>query len=118
MISRLHVWRRLSKGDNLPPAQVAQPIVPAIATLPATGRIPAVTLVDLCYRFAGELVDMGVVPAGLSLAWSSGHVEGPVNRRKLIKRTMCGRAKLDLLQQRVRLRPVRSLAVNVAHEIG
>ena len=55
MISRLHVWRRLSKGDNLPPAQVAQPIVPAIATLRATGRIPAVTLVDLCYRFAGEL---------------------------------------------------------------
>ena len=92
--------------------------MPAASTLHSPARTPAAALVDLRFRFAGELVDVGVVPAGLSLAWSSGHVEGPVNRRKLIKRTMCGRAKLDLLQQRVRLWPVRSLAVNVAHEIG
>ncbi len=39
--------------------------------------------------------------AGLSLPWSTGPVEGEINRLKLIKRTMFGRAKLDLLRQRV-----------------
>ncbi|MDE1918713.1 MAG: transposase, partial [Sphingomonadales bacterium] len=33
--------------------------------------------------------------------WSSGQVEGNVNRLKLIKRQMYGRAKIDLLKARV-----------------
>lgn len=33
--------------------------------------------------------------------WSNGPVEGQVNRLKLIKRFMYGRAKFDLLRQRV-----------------
>ena len=33
--------------------------------------------------------------------WSNGPVEGQVNRLKLIKRSMYGRAKFDLLRQRV-----------------
>jgi len=37
----------------------------------------------------------------MSLPWSTGPVEGEINRLKLIKRTMFGRAKLDLLRQRV-----------------
>lgn len=41
------------------------------------------------------------VRAGLSLPWSQGQMEGHVNRVKLIKRSMYGRGKLDLLRQRV-----------------
>ncbi len=45
--------------------------------------------------------DKAAVVAGLTLSWSSGQVEGQVNRLKLVKRTMYGRAKLDLLRLRV-----------------
>ena len=41
------------------------------------------------------------VRAGLTLIWSNGQVEGNVNRLKLIKRQMYGRANFDLLRQRV-----------------
>jgi transposase len=37
----------------------------------------------------------------MQLPWSNGHVEGQVHRLKLIKRQMYGRAKFDLLRQRV-----------------
>ncbi|MBK7996554.1 MAG: ISL3 family transposase [Blastocatellia bacterium] len=39
--------------------------------------------------------------AALTLKWSQGQVEGQVNRLKLLKRQMFGRAKLDLLSQRL-----------------
>jgi len=45
--------------------------------------------------------DGAAVRAGLSLPWSQGQMEGHVNRVKLIKRSMYGRGKLDLLRQRV-----------------
>ncbi len=45
--------------------------------------------------------DQAAVFAGLTLPWSNGPVEGHVNRLKLIKRSMYGRAKLRLLRQRV-----------------
>lgn len=45
--------------------------------------------------------DYDAVRAGLTLAWSSGAVEGTVNRIKMIKRQMFGRANLDLLRKRV-----------------
>ena len=52
--------------------------------------------------FANGLVrDEAAVRAGLSLSWSQGQVEGAVNRLKLIKRSMYGRAKFDLLRIRV-----------------
>jgi hypothetical protein len=41
------------------------------------------------------------VKAGLTLEWSNGPVEGYVNRLKLMKRSMYGRAKLPLLRTRV-----------------
>lgn len=47
--------------------------------------------------------DNAAVRAGLTLAWSQGQVEGNVTRLKLLKRQMYGRAKLDLLRQRVLL---------------
>ena len=53
-------------------------------------------------RFAnGIRRDEAAVRAGLTLAWSQGPVEGQVTRLKLVKRQMYGRAKLDLLRQRV-----------------
>jgi len=45
--------------------------------------------------------DKAAVLAGLTLPWSQGPLEGHVNRLKLIKRSMYGRAKLHLLRQRV-----------------
>jgi transposase len=41
------------------------------------------------------------VKAAVELPWSNGRAEGHVNRLKLIKRKMYGRAKLDLLRIRV-----------------
>jgi transposase len=49
----------------------------------------------------GLLRDKGAVLAALTLPWSNGQVEGQINRLKLIKRTMYGRANFDLLRQRV-----------------
>jgi len=45
--------------------------------------------------------DYAAVKAALTLPWSSGPVEGHINRLKLIKRSGYGRMKLDLLRQRV-----------------
>jgi len=45
--------------------------------------------------------DKDAVFAGLTLPWSNGPLEGHVNRLNLIKRSMYGRAELDLLKLRV-----------------
>ncbi len=45
--------------------------------------------------------DKAAVQAGLTLSYSNGLLEGHVNRLKLIKRSMYGRAKFDLLRLRV-----------------
>ncbi|HUZ26367.1 MAG TPA: transposase [Streptosporangiaceae bacterium] len=47
--------------------------------------------------------DQGVVTAGLTLRWNSGVVESHVNRIKMIKRQMYGRAGPDLLRRRILL---------------
>jgi transposase len=47
--------------------------------------------------------DLAAVTAGLTLPHSSGAVEGNVNRIKMIKRQMYGRASFDLLRKRVLL---------------
>ena len=47
--------------------------------------------------------DLDAVRNGLTLEYSSGAVEGNVNRLKMIKRQMFGRAGLDLLRKRVLL---------------
>ncbi|MFE0460400.1 ISL3 family transposase [Kitasatospora sp. NPDC058965] len=52
--------------------------------------------------FAGFLrQDLDAVTAGLTLEWSSGIVEGHVNRVKTIKRAMYGRASFRLLRIRI-----------------
>ncbi|MBT8225862.1 MAG: transposase, partial [Dactylosporangium sp.] len=47
--------------------------------------------------------DYAAVVNGLTLPHSSGPVEGQVNRIKMIKRQMFGRATFDLLRKRVLL---------------
>ncbi|MFG2638725.1 transposase [Streptomyces sp. NPDC048362] len=61
------------------------------------------TLVPLA-SFARNLRrDLNAVRNGLTLPYSSGAVEGNVNRLKMLKRQMFGRAGLDLLRKRVPL---------------
>jgi transposase len=52
---------------------------------------------------AGLKRDHTAVVNGLTLPYSSGAVEGAVNRIKMLKRQMYGRANLDLLRKRVLL---------------
>ncbi|MCX9191314.1 hypothetical protein C3Y87_07785 [Carbonactinospora thermoautotrophica] len=47
--------------------------------------------------------DRHAVTVGLTLPWSSGPVEGHINRIKTIKRQMYGRATPDLLRTRILL---------------
>jgi transposase len=52
-------------------------------------------------RFAkGLSEDYEAVKAGVTLPWSTGPVEGHINRLKMLKRQMFGRAGLDLLSCR------------------
>ena len=52
--------------------------------------------------------DFAAVSAGIDTCYSNGQAEGQVNRLKLIKRSMYGRAGFTLLQARVL--PMRSMA--------
>ena len=47
--------------------------------------------------------DQDAVTAGLTMHWNSGAVEGHVNRIKMLKRQMFGRANPDLLRKRILL---------------
>jgi transposase len=44
--------------------------------------------------------DYAAVKAGVTLPWSTSPVEGHINRLKMLKRQMFGRARLDLLSRR------------------
>jgi transposase len=50
---------------------------------------------------SGLRQDYGAVKAALSCDWSNGQVEGQVNRLKMIKHQMYGRAHFDLLRLKV-----------------
>jgi len=57
--------------------------------------------VEALRRFAAGLYeDYAAVKAGVTLPWSTGPVEGHINRLKMLKRQMFGRAHLDLLGRR------------------
>ena len=49
--------------------------------------------------------DYEAVKAGVTLPWSTSPVEGHINRLKMLKRQMFGRARLDLLSRRFLLAP-------------
>jgi transposase len=61
----------------------------------ATSTLPPVR------RFArGLRADYTAVQAAVTLPWSQGPIEGHINRLKMLKRQMFGRARLDLLARR------------------
>ncbi|MFD8594993.1 transposase [Kitasatospora sp. NPDC059646] len=68
-----------------------------------TADAEASTLPELRGFATGLRKDWDAVVAGLTLRWNSGPVEGHVNRIKMLKRQMFGRAKLDLLRKCVLL---------------
>ncbi|HJU19207.1 MAG TPA: transposase [Stellaceae bacterium] len=56
--------------------------------------------------FAKQLsADYEAVRAAVTLGWSNGPVEGQINRLKMPKCTMCGRAGFNLLGRRSLLTP-------------
>jgi transposase len=57
-------------------------------------------LTELKNFAAGLLQDEAAVRAALSCEWSNGRTKGNVNRLKMLKRTMFGRANFDLLRLR------------------
>jgi transposase len=58
-------------------------------------------IVELKNFAQGLEKDLKAIEAALTYEWSNGPVEGHNNRLKMIKRQMYGRAKFDLLRQRV-----------------
>jgi transposase len=69
-------------------------------------------IAELCAFGASLRKDYGAVKAGLTSRYSNGQTEGQIQRLKLVKRMMYGRAGFDLLRKRVLYRepplPVRS----------
>jgi transposase len=65
--------------------------------------VQADDLPDLHSFVTGLRRDLDAAAAGLTLPYSSGPVEGHVNRIKMLKRQMYGRANPDLLRKRVLL---------------
>lgn len=57
--------------------------------------------------------DYAAIKAGVTLPWSTGPVEGHINRLKMLKRHMFGRARLDLLSRRFVLAPRQGPAQTV-----
>ena len=56
---------------------------------------------ELLSFVAGIERDYDAVKAGLTLKWSQGPVEGTVNKLKVYKRLMYGRAGFPLLRQKM-----------------
>lgn len=63
--------------------------------------IKAASASKLASFAAGVEADKDAIAAAITEPWSSGQVEGTINRLKLIKRQMYGRANLDLLKARL-----------------
>ena len=55
----------------------------------------------MCISVTGLRADQDAVTARLTLQWSSGSVEGHVNRIKMLKRQIYGRASPDPLRRRI-----------------
>ena|SRR5947209_19556675 len=73
----------------------------AAALEPWRERVAARELMELQRFSAGLERDWDAVVAGLTVEWSTGPVEGQINRLKMLKRQMYGRAGVSLLRARV-----------------
>ena len=66
-----------------------------------TERVKASGIAELKAFAVKLLQDTDAVVAAMTLPYSQGQTEGRVNKLKLVKRSMYGRGKFDLLRQRV-----------------
>lgn len=64
-------------------------------------KVEAQGIIALKNFALGVKRDYEAVKAGLTLEWSNGQTEGQVHRLKLLKRSMYGRGRFDLLRKRV-----------------
>jgi transposase len=80
----------------------------AAALAPWREQVAASEISELQRFSTGLRRDEAAVVAGLTLEWSTGPVEGQINRLKALKRAMYGRAGLPLL--RARLLPLAAIA--------
>ena len=48
----------------------------------------------------GSAGDRAAVVAAIASPWSNGQTEGQITKLKLVKRQMCGPAKIDLIEAR------------------
>jgi len=67
---------------------------------PWVGQAERSELPELRGFAVGLRRDWAAVSAGLELSWSNGQTEGQVNKLKLLKRQMYGRASFELLRRR------------------
>jgi transposase len=102
------LWERLQQHDEL--RQVAALVRQGTMMIRQQQADDLVSWLQACRASASvELQncaewlqrDYAAVHAALRLPWSTGPVEGHINRLKLIKRSRYGRMQLDLLRQRV-----------------
>jgi transposase len=65
------------------------------------GKVEQSGISELARFVKGLREDEAAIQAAMEYAWSNGQVEGQINRLKMVKRQMYGRANLDLLKARV-----------------
>jgi transposase len=97
--------------QHCPDVLVAQALVAEFAAVLAEHDVPGLYawlhraegcgIAEFCTLARGMWLDRSAIEAGVATQWSSGQVEGQVNRLKTLKRAMYGRAKFDLLRQRM-----------------
>jgi transposase len=66
-----------------------------------TDQAKASRIAELAAFAVKLLQDVEAVVAAMVLPYSQGQTEGRINKLKLVKRSMYGRGKFDLLRQRV-----------------
>lgn len=122
--ARRLVWLLLKPADRLAPDEVhlrdsllrhpvliqAQQLAQDFQCLVSQQQAPALdawltacersTIPELANLAAGMRQDYSAVHAACCSKWSNGQTEGQVNRLKMLKRQMYGRANLDLLRAR------------------
>jgi transposase len=89
--------------------ELAQAFVTLVRERDAAALVPWIEHADRCAIpelqgfVSGLRRDWAAVEAGLELPWSNGQTEGQVNKLKLLKRQMYGRASFELLRRRLLL---------------
>ena len=94
--------------DQVPPVAEAMTVAKRLnavlrrrASEPLTEILDAAAATPLKDFAASLRRDLGAIQSALDLPWTTNPVEGQINRLKMLKRTMYGRAGFPLLRARV-----------------